>query len=272
MMFRIAVGVAMVLRATAAWSQPSFDCARASTPVERTICGNAELAKADRDMAAVYQALAGKLFGVAKDHLLKGQIAWLDNRAKACTGDTEDVARCLRYRYDARLATLKAEGEGPYPFVSEQTLLQAGKVKAVRYQIDAAYPRFDGAADFSAVNRAFAAAAQEGAKTPFLTRMPPTGRACGPTSRASRFIGRVRTACRWRRRSTPSPAARMARAGCGPRWSTCAPGAAFRRPACSFRRRRGSARSPKSPAPISSGSSSSGRASTTRSSPPSSPS
>lgn len=164
MMVRTALAACMVLWATAASAQPSFDCAKASNPVERTICGNAELAKADRGMAAVYEALAGKLFGVAKDHLLKDQLAWLDNRAKACSGDTEDVARCLRYRYNARIATLKADGEGAYPLVSAQMLLQEGRVKAIRYHIDAAYPRFDGDADFSAVNKAFADAAREGAK------------------------------------------------------------------------------------------------------------
>jgi uncharacterized protein len=164
MMFRMAVGASIVLWSTAAWSQPSFDCAKAATTVERTICGNAELAKADREMASVYDSLAGKLFGVAKDHLLKDQIAWIRNRAEACIGNTEEVTRCLRYRYNSRIATLKADGEGPYPFVSTQAILKDGRVKAVRYQIDAAYPRFDGDADFSAVNKALADAAQEGAK------------------------------------------------------------------------------------------------------------
>ena len=51
-------------------------------------------------------ALAGKLSGAAKEHLLKDQIAWVENRAKTCTGDTEDVVRCLGYRYNSRIATL----------------------------------------------------------------------------------------------------------------------------------------------------------------------
>ena len=162
---RVAIAMAALLWAGPASAQPSFDCGKASTLVERTICGNAELAKADREMAAAYQSLDGKLAGEAKAHLLKDQIAWIDNRAKACLGGPEDVVRCLRYRYTARIATLKADGEGPYPFVSVQSLLRTGQVKAVRYRIDAAYPQFDGAsADFSAVNRGFAETAQEGAK------------------------------------------------------------------------------------------------------------
>jgi uncharacterized protein len=165
MILRLTALLSALLLGAPAVAQPSFDCAKASTLVERAICGNPDLAKADRDLAAAYQSLADKLSGEAKAHLLKDQLAWIDNRAKACTGGAEDVVRCLRYRYTSRIVTLKAEGDGPYPFVSAQSLLRSGQVMAVRYQIDALYPQFDGAgADFSAVNRAFAATAQEGAK------------------------------------------------------------------------------------------------------------
>lgn len=158
--------VALALFApTAAAAQPSFDCAKASNVVERTICAKPALAKADREMAALYDALAGKLSGPAKEHLLKDQLAWIANRARACTGGAEDIAQCLEYRYNGRIASLKADGEGTYPFVSAQTLLRSGTVKLVRYEIDASYPRFDGPqADYSAVNRAFVASAEEGAK------------------------------------------------------------------------------------------------------------
>ena len=64
---------------------PSFDCAKASTVVERTICKSPELAKADRDMAAVYAALVGKLSGAARDHLIKDQVRWIGNRGPACS-------------------------------------------------------------------------------------------------------------------------------------------------------------------------------------------
>ena len=42
---------------------PSFGCAKASNDVERTICKDPKLAKADREMAAAYAALAAKLSG-----------------------------------------------------------------------------------------------------------------------------------------------------------------------------------------------------------------
>lgn len=164
MIFRSAAAAAVLLWSVAAAAQPSFDCAKASTVVERAICADAKLAQADRDLATVYGALWGRLTGAARDHLAQDQLRWLANRAKACTGVAEDVARCVRQRYVSRIATLKAESEGPYPFVSEQALVRSGKVGTTRYVIDASYPEFDRPnVDFSAVNKAFATAAQKGA-------------------------------------------------------------------------------------------------------------
>lgn len=141
---------------------PSFDCAKASTPVERTICRSAELAKADRDVATTYAALAAKLSGAAKDHLVKDQQRWVGNRNRACIG--EDAATCLKSRYENRLALLKEFGAGAYPFVSEQAIVRAGKVKATRYRIDASYPQFDGPSiNFTALNAKFASTAKEAA-------------------------------------------------------------------------------------------------------------
>lgn len=153
-----------VLWAATATAQPSFDCAKASTVVERAICADAGLVQADRELATAYGALWGRLTGPARDHLTQDQLRWLANRAKACTGGAEDVARCVRQRYVSRIATLKAESDGPYPFVSEQALVRNGKVRSTRYEIDASYPQFDGPnVDFSAVNEAFATAARKGA-------------------------------------------------------------------------------------------------------------
>ena len=58
---------------------PSFDCAKASNDVERTICKDPKLAKADREMAAAYAALATKLSGAAKENLEKEQVRWLED-------------------------------------------------------------------------------------------------------------------------------------------------------------------------------------------------
>ncbi len=164
MILRISAAAIVLLWSAAAGAQPSFDCAMASTPVERAICHNDKLADADRDLAAAYGALIDQLSGAAKEHLIQDQVRWLDDRVKACVGEVASVTRCLTQRYGQRLATLKASGEGVYPFVSEHALIKRGRVKAAFYEIDARYPQFDGPnVDFSAVNKAFATAAQKGA-------------------------------------------------------------------------------------------------------------
>jgi len=151
----------LVFAPAIAAAQPSFDCAKASTDVERAICGDAKLAAADRELAGVYGALLGKLPGPAKEHLTNDQQRWLGNRGRSCTAE---LAWCLGNRYRQRIATLKAAGEGAYPFISEQALQQSGKVRAITYEIDARYPQFDGSADFQDLNKYFAKTAREGAK------------------------------------------------------------------------------------------------------------
>ena len=155
----------VALAGTALAQGPSrLDCAKAATPIERAICAKPELAAADRKMAAAYAALAGKLTGAAKDHLLADQIRWLANRAAACVVDPAEMEECLESRDRDRTAQLEWLGEGAYPFISEQAIVKAGKVRGIPYIIDASYPQFDaGTVDFSAVNRQLASATSEAA-------------------------------------------------------------------------------------------------------------
>jgi uncharacterized protein len=154
--------VALAGTALAQQGPSRLDCAKAATPIERAICAKPELAAADRKMAAAYAALAGKLSGAAKDHLLADQIRWLANRAAACVVDPAEMEECLESRNRDRTAQLEWLGEGAYPFISEQAIVKTGKVRGIPYIIDASYPQFDaGTVDFSAVNRQLASAAGE---------------------------------------------------------------------------------------------------------------
>ena len=159
-----AAGVAFAATARAQ-NGPSFDCAKASTVVERAICKSPELSRADRDMAALYAALVGKLSGAARDHLIKDQVRWIGNRGPACSDGPLETPQCLKTRYAGRVAFLHAlDGRGTYPFVSEHDLVKNGRVRTTRYLIDASYPQFDGGtADFAATNRRFADDAQKAA-------------------------------------------------------------------------------------------------------------
>jgi uncharacterized protein YecT (DUF1311 family) len=161
----------MVMALTLAVASPafaqggaSFDCGKASTAIERTICQDPELAKADREMAAAYSALAGKLSGPAKEALVKDQVQWIADRNRACTIDTDGMVPCLKVRYAARTANLRAFGDGLYPFVGQRALIGSGKLGKIAWSYDITYPQFDGnTADFGAVNLRFATAARKAA-------------------------------------------------------------------------------------------------------------
>jgi uncharacterized protein YecT (DUF1311 family) len=165
-MKRLAIAVMVFLVAGPAFAQgtPSFDCAKASSAVDRTICKEPELAKADREMAAAYAALLAKVSGGAKEDLQKDQMRWIGDRNSGCAADTDGMVPCLKKRYAARTENLRAFGEGAYPFISEQSLMKNGKLGRITWSYDIAYPRFDGTGvDFAVVNERFARAAQKAA-------------------------------------------------------------------------------------------------------------
>lgn len=165
--FAVAALLAFVPIAASAQSGPSFDCAKASNGVERAICKDAALTRADRELSGLYVALLAKLSGPAKESLEKSQVRWIVGRNRACVpnDDPDVIQRCLATRYADRIADLKALAAGPYPFVEDQSIERAGKVGKVSYTIDLRYPRFAGTtADFTAINRAFAEAAAKAAR------------------------------------------------------------------------------------------------------------
>ena len=166
LLFAISLACALAAAAGAqAQSGPSFDCAKASNAIERTICKTPELAKVDREMASLYAALLGRLNGAAKENLEKNQLSWIVSRNRSCGASEPDAASyCLKKRYEERIADLKASGSGPYPFVEAQTIEKKGTLGKVSYSIDILYPRFVGTtADFRAINRSYAETAAKAA-------------------------------------------------------------------------------------------------------------
>lgn len=158
MMLVLGAGIASV------WAQekPSFDCSKADNAIDRAICKNGELARADREMVGAYTALLNKLNGAAKDGLVKDQVAWIVNRNRACRGDSDSIESCLKTRYAARIKNLRAYAQGTYPAISEESLVKKGKLGNITWSYDLAYPRFEGGkVDFAAVNARFADAAKK---------------------------------------------------------------------------------------------------------------
>ena len=129
------LALAAAFPAAAQQPKPSFDCAKASTDIEKLICGSPELAKADSSLAATYGALAAKLDAKAKEHLARDETNWIVRRARECVGTAALMYDCVKYGYEERIGRLKMFGDGPYPFVSTRTLAKKGRVKAVSYDV-----------------------------------------------------------------------------------------------------------------------------------------
>lgn len=86
----------------------SFDCSRASTPVERLTCANPQVSAADDQMAQAYGAVLERLPHEWQMRLKANQKAWLHYVRAACALDS-DLARCLADRYKQRATLLNSQ-------------------------------------------------------------------------------------------------------------------------------------------------------------------
>ena len=97
---------------TAAFSAPSFDCAKASTPAERLICNtdlDETLAGRDNELAAIYKRVLTAA-GNRRANIVAAQTQWIRQRDEACIQpekSNDQRARCLAERYDERIQALK---------------------------------------------------------------------------------------------------------------------------------------------------------------------
>jgi uncharacterized protein YecT (DUF1311 family) len=85
---------------------PSFDCAKAASAIEKSVCANAALARLDRQVGEAYARRREADFNPkARTAVLAEQRSWLAARNKACGGGD---AACLSDSYRKRLAALQA--------------------------------------------------------------------------------------------------------------------------------------------------------------------
>lgn len=78
----IKIGLSASLLATSLYSA-SFDCKKASTFIEKTICNDTELSKLDEELASAYKKVFNSLSD--KTELKKDQLDWLKNSRDKCT-------------------------------------------------------------------------------------------------------------------------------------------------------------------------------------------
>lgn len=88
-LFWLAEAVAQIPKPVA-----SFDCAKATTRVEKLICEDPVLADADRDMGRAYNERLAGLAGAARESLIADQRRWLRDRDAKCA-TRKDAALCL---------------------------------------------------------------------------------------------------------------------------------------------------------------------------------
>ncbi|MDE2280273.1 MAG: hypothetical protein KGK04_11910 [Xanthomonadaceae bacterium] len=82
--------------------QASFDCARAATPTERTICGSLQLAAFDRSVASAYRDAYDQFTSdrASVDPLARLQRRWLRQR-DACGADATCLLKSMKRQIDA---------------------------------------------------------------------------------------------------------------------------------------------------------------------------
>jgi uncharacterized protein YecT (DUF1311 family) len=133
---------ALLLAASAAAAPPAPDCRQAKTPAEQAICGNAELAAADKAMAEAYAALRAKLPPEQQRALLADQRRWITRRTAAC-GDKSDnaLAQCLLAQTEARRRFFA--GESPNGAAGALRIVPAlfHEARKGRYEISIEYPQ-----------------------------------------------------------------------------------------------------------------------------------
>ncbi len=88
--------VATVISATS--HAASFDCAKASTRIEKSICADPSLGKLDVDIASAYAAAGADLDAPMRERLLRSQREWLAHRlaGKALADDMKSRLALLR--------------------------------------------------------------------------------------------------------------------------------------------------------------------------------
>ena len=91
--------------------QPSFDCAKASTKVEKLICSDEALAGKDRELAEKVAQVRSGYSGTLHESFIKGQRTWLKLRNEACGVEDVKVSpidqiNCLNSVYSERLQQL----------------------------------------------------------------------------------------------------------------------------------------------------------------------
>lgn len=98
----LTVTIGVLVAASAAEAQPSFNCRYAKLPAEVAICQSSELSELDRTMAQLYFSQLNRWTGDVRDDLQAFQQQWLEQR-NACGYDHG----CLSQSYYNQIQALQ---------------------------------------------------------------------------------------------------------------------------------------------------------------------
>ena len=104
MLIRIAVAATCLFAAPSLAQNASFDCKKASTPMEKAICGSDYPAELDNALDALYRAALAKA-GAERAATETAQKQWLATRDARC-GRAKVDQNCLEGLYKARIVAL----------------------------------------------------------------------------------------------------------------------------------------------------------------------
>lgn len=112
----------------------SFDCAKASTKIEKIICGTPAISKLDDELGKVYQDDISKANEEQKQRLVAEQKHWLKYTRNVCTKEP-----CFKHAYWSRLAELETFFEPKSPLYKKES--DKAEAEAIR-QVLASAPLY----------------------------------------------------------------------------------------------------------------------------------
>jgi uncharacterized protein len=116
----------MLIAATAPSANgPTFDCSRATEPVEKTICKDAGLTALDREMGAAWDKAILRWPSEEGTRQKPLQLAWIKTR-NGCR-KASDLLGCIETRYKERLVEIRIlSGQQPAPSLPRVEFTCAG--------------------------------------------------------------------------------------------------------------------------------------------------
>lgn len=129
----LTIAAFLVFALVPAKADPSFDCAKAKTAAEKTVCQVPDLQWSDRQLARFYK-MAVKDSGYGRAGVVQSQRAFLARR-DACGTDIE----CLDNAYKMQFKALAGSVKVGVPFGTYKPEGMGGEMWIVRFGYDAAF-------------------------------------------------------------------------------------------------------------------------------------